>query len=31
MMRVVDGKANRLATLGFIISQKVSIIYVIYR
>ena len=30
-MRVVDGKANRPTTLGFMISQKVSIIYVIYR
>lgn len=26
-MRVVDGKANRPATLGFIISQKISMIY----
>ncbi|CAG7586098.1 hypothetical protein PEPTYR26121_00299 [Peptoniphilus tyrrelliae] len=29
--RVVDGKANRPAALGFIISQNISMIYVIYR
>lgn len=30
-MRVVDGKANKPTALGFIISQKISMIYVTYR